>query len=152
MQRWLVSLRRNDKTVLMVHHTGKPKNKNGRGDQRGTSKREDILSASIMLSKRPEEWGRFAVTFTKSRGFRPPDELAVTIEHAAGLCRLKREEETVVDLIAAGLGAGKTQKDIAKELGVSEAKVSRIVNGSIRPKQGAEDAAADDAQPESEAV
>jgi putative DNA primase/helicase len=39
MQQWLIALRRADKTSLIVHHTGKPKGKNGRADQRGTSKR-----------------------------------------------------------------------------------------------------------------
>jgi hypothetical protein len=39
MQEWLLSLRRKGKTVLIVHHTGKP-NRDGQVSQRGTSKRE----------------------------------------------------------------------------------------------------------------
>jgi AAA domain len=137
MQQWLVSLRRADKTVLIVHHTGKPKGKSGRGEQRGTSKREDILNASILLFKRVDEWGRFSVTFTKSRGFRPPGDFGVQIKHdkAAKLCRLVREKGDLADIIAEKLGQGMTQKAIAQELQLSETKVSRIVNQEIRPSQ-----------------
>ena len=117
-----------DKTVLLVHHTGKTRGKNGRGDQRGTSKREDILNASILLFKRLDEWGRFTVEFTKSRGFRPPDEFVVLIEHDedAGLCRLVREQQDLADQVAEMMAAGIMQKDIAKALGVSPAKISRV--------------------------
>jgi RecA-family ATPase len=102
MQQWLVRLRRADKTVLLVHHTGKPKGKNGRADQRGTSRREDILNASIRLFKPLTEWGRFTVEFTKARGFKPPDEFVVLIEHdtEGGLCRLVREPQDFADTVA----------------------------------------------------
>jgi hypothetical protein len=36
-------------TVLLVHHTGKP-DKDGNVTQRGTSKREDILNTTILLT------------------------------------------------------------------------------------------------------
>jgi hypothetical protein len=52
MQEWLLSLRRRGKTVLIVHHTGKP-DKDGNVSQRGTSKREDILNTSILLKPGP---------------------------------------------------------------------------------------------------
>lgn len=140
MQQWLVSLRRADKTSLIVHHTGKPKRKDGRGDQRGTSRREDVLNASILLFKRPDEWGRFTVEFTKTRGFKAPDEFVVLIEHdkEAGFCRLVREPQDLADKIAELLGEGWLQKDIARELDLSEPKVSRIVNNEIRPRRQAE--------------
>src|SRR5207248_5514203 len=115
MQQWLVGLRREDKTTLFIHHTGKPKGKNGRGDQRGTSRREDVLNASILLFKRLDEWGRFTVEFTKTRGFKVPDEFVVLIEHdkEAGLCRLAQEPQDLADKIAELLGQGWLQKDIA---------------------------------------
>jgi putative DNA primase/helicase len=141
MQQWLVALRRADKAVLLVHHTGKPKRKDGRGDQRGTSKREDILNASLLLFKKLDEWGRFTVEFTKTRGFRSPDEFVVLIEHdkEAGVCRLVREPQDMADTIAEMLGEGWLQKDIATELDISESKVSRIVNEKIRPRQKIEE-------------
>src|SRR5215472_530633 len=68
MQEWLLSLRSRGKTVGLLHHGGKP-NRQGRSAQRGTSKREDILTASLMLQplKGKGEAG-FIVECTKLRG------------------------------------------------------------------------------------
>src|SRR5262249_12527012 len=49
VQEWLLSLRRADKTVMFVHHAGKG------GQQRGTSKREDVLDTVIAL-RRPQDY------------------------------------------------------------------------------------------------
>ena len=43
IQEWLLRLRRRGLSVLIVHHAGKS------GDQRGTSRREDVLDTSINL-------------------------------------------------------------------------------------------------------
>ena len=43
MQRWLLSLRRRGKGALLIHHAGKG------GQQRGTSRREDVLDTVIAL-------------------------------------------------------------------------------------------------------
>ena len=67
IQEWLLKLRRMGKSVLLVHHSGKT------GQQRGTSKREDILDTAIALlhphDYTPEEGARFEVHFKKNRGF-----------------------------------------------------------------------------------
>jgi putative DNA primase/helicase len=65
MQNWLLKLRRQGVSVLLVHHAGT----NGR--QRGTSRREDALDAVIAL-RRPEDYSpehgaRFEVHFEKIR-------------------------------------------------------------------------------------
>jgi hypothetical protein len=123
----LIRLRRKNKTTVLVHHTGKPRGRTGAADQRGTSKREDVLNTSIRL--RPIETGKFAVEFTKTRGFKAPIDFAAVIKHdeKAGLCRLMRDGgmEARVDLLKT---FGKSQKEIAAELGISEPTVSRIVN------------------------
>ncbi len=66
MQAWLLELRRRGLAVLLVHHAGKL------GDQRGNSKREDILDVSLRLSRpadyQASEGARFEVHFEKSRG------------------------------------------------------------------------------------
>ncbi|MBY0109654.1 MAG: AAA family ATPase [Candidatus Babeliaceae bacterium] len=66
-QSWALGLRRQGKSILFVHHAGKS------GQQRGTSKREDILDTAIMLEHpddyKREEGARFNVIFTKSRHF-----------------------------------------------------------------------------------
>jgi putative DNA primase/helicase len=65
IQNWLLKLRRQGVSVLMVHHAGV----NGR--QRGTSRREDALDTVIALRRpedySPEEGARFEVHFEKLR-------------------------------------------------------------------------------------
>lgn len=66
LQKWALSLRKQGKTILFIHHAGK------NGTQRGTSKREDILDTSIAL-KRPSDYepssgACFEIHFKKSRG------------------------------------------------------------------------------------
>ena len=62
---WLLALRRRGVAVLLLHHTGKS------GSQRGTSRREDPLDNSIVLSL-PDDYRtgqgcRFLWRFTKHR-------------------------------------------------------------------------------------
>src|SRR5262249_964758 len=65
MQNWLLKLRRQGVSVLLVHHAGV----NGR--QRGTSRREDALDTVIALRRpedySPEEGARFEVHLEKLR-------------------------------------------------------------------------------------
>jgi putative DNA primase/helicase len=65
MQNWLLSLRRQGISVLLIHHAGT----NGR--QRGTSRREDALDTVIALRRpedySPEQGARFEIHFEKLR-------------------------------------------------------------------------------------
>ena len=65
MQNWLLKLRRQGISVLLIHHAGV----NGR--QRGTSRREDALDIVIALRRpedySPEEGARFEIHFEKLR-------------------------------------------------------------------------------------
>jgi putative DNA primase/helicase len=66
IQDWLLRLRRRGVSVLIVHHAGKG------GQQRGTSRREDVLDTSISLRRpqdyNPAEGARFEVHLEKARG------------------------------------------------------------------------------------
>ena len=77
-QGWALDLRRRNKSILFVHHT----NKNG--GQRGTSKREDILDAVIILKQpddyKSEEGARFDVIFDKSRHFTGEDAKSFQVQ------------------------------------------------------------------------
>ena len=65
MQKWFLRLRREGKSVLLIHHAGT----NGR--QRGTSRREDALDTVIALRRpenySPEQGARFEIHFEKLR-------------------------------------------------------------------------------------
>ncbi len=67
LQTWILKLRTKDKSVLLIHHSGKG------GAQRGTSKKENVLDTVIFL-ERPKDYesnpgARFNVKFEKNRGF-----------------------------------------------------------------------------------
>jgi hypothetical protein len=49
VQEWALQLRKRGKSILFVHHAGKT------GQQRGTSKKEDVLDTVISL-KRPKDY------------------------------------------------------------------------------------------------
>jgi putative DNA primase/helicase len=65
IQTWFLKLRREGKSVLLIHHAGT----NGR--QRGTSRREDALDTVIALRRpedySPEQGARFEIHFEKLR-------------------------------------------------------------------------------------
>jgi putative DNA primase/helicase len=66
IQDYLLRLRRRNISVLIVHHAGKG------GQQRGTSRREDVLDTVICLRRpsdyEPTEGARFEVHLEKGRG------------------------------------------------------------------------------------
>jgi putative DNA primase/helicase len=72
IQEWLLRLRRRGVSVLIIHHAGKG------GEQRGTSRREDVLDTSLSL-RRPSDYqttqgARFEIHFEKlaaSMGIEP---------------------------------------------------------------------------------
>lgn len=71
VQDWALELRRLGKSVLFIHHAAKG------GQQRGTSKREDILDV-VMLLKQPQGYrhnqgASFEVNFEKTRHFTGDD-------------------------------------------------------------------------------
>jgi RecA-family ATPase len=127
VQSLLLQLKRKGKAVLFIHHSGK------NNEQRGTSKKEDILDVVIKLS-RPEgyeatEGARCIVEFKKNRHFYGED--AATFE-----IRLERmENEDLVwnhskvisenQKITEMLQAGMNKKQIAEKLGIHASTVGR---------------------------
>ncbi len=71
MQEWLLTLRSQGLTVVLVHHDGKNR------EQRGTSARETILSQVVQLVQPedydPSQGARFQVHLRKARGVRGAD-------------------------------------------------------------------------------
>lgn len=125
IQGWALKQRREGRSVLFVHHAGKG------GEQRGTSKREDIMDSVIKLSVpsdySPVDGARFVVTFTKSRGFCGPEAEPFEAALRDGIWSMKSLEDVRTAQIIDPHSEGLNQRDIASEVGCSAATVNRVI-------------------------
>jgi len=128
-QAWLLSLRRAGKSVLLVHHAGKS------GQQRGTSRREDVLDTVLALRRPqdycPEQGARFAVHLEKARGLTGADTApfeADLIETPNGGLSWTVSDLTTrhQDRARALLAKGLSMRDVAEETGMSKSAVQRL--------------------------
>lgn len=127
---WALQLRARGHAILFVHHSGK------NGNQRGTSKKEDILDVVLAL-RRPSgyeirEGARFEIHFEKEREHRGSDVSPIEArlcEDEQGTSRwLWHTVEDAEMLRAAALkGEGASQAEIAAELGKSRHQVARLI-------------------------
>ncbi len=128
VQDFLLRMRRKGVSVLLVHHAGKG------GQQRGTSRREDVLDTVIAL-RRPADYeavegARFEIHIEKSRGVMgdklAPFEAKLEVCNSAVVWSRKSladvEKTRVAELVADGL----TVREIAAELGVSVGKAHKL--------------------------
>lgn len=125
VQAWALKQRRAGRSVLFIHHAGKG------GEQRGTSKREDVMDSVLKLSLpedySPADGARFVVTFTKSRGFTGPDAEPFEAALSGGEWMTKDIEDDLARQAYELQLEGLTQRKIAAELGCSAAKVCRLI-------------------------
>ena len=130
VQEWALRQRAVGRSVLFVHHAGKG------GQQRGTSRREDVLDTVITLKRPvdylPDQGAVFEIHFEKARGIYGDDvaaleaRLATSTEGLSIWCTRSVEVgnyERVVQLLNEGL----KQHEIAIELGINKSNVSRHV-------------------------
>jgi hypothetical protein len=134
MQAWLLKLRRMGVSVLIVHHAGKG------GQQRGTSRREDVLDMVVALRRpsnyAPTEGARFEVHIEKARGVYgevvEPFEAHLAANPDGSACWMweplaDAELNRAVELLNDGLSAS----DVAEEMGVSRATGYRLRKRAI---------------------
>lgn len=128
VQEYVLQLRRRGISVIFVHHSNKSLS------QRGTSKREDILSWVLDLRRpddyREEDGARFEMRFSKARAIhgeaaQPLDVRLVDVD-GGGLDWSWRpvgqtQRVRALELLEAGAGVD----DVAREMGVSRATVYR---------------------------
>jgi putative DNA primase/helicase len=128
IQEWLLRLRRRGVSVLIVHHAGKG------GEQRGTSRREDVLDTSISL-RRPSDYrapqgARFEVHLEKARGvygdLAKPFEALLEIREGAAFWTIREIEDVNFARVKALLDDGLTVRDIADETGIARSTVGRL--------------------------
>jgi len=127
MSEWALGLRRDGVAVLFMHHSGK------NGQQRGTSRREDILNVVINL-KHPadyasEKGAHFEVHFEKGRELygehsRPFLAQMLTKEDIQ-YWEVDDLEASTFDQVVAMTNLDMSMHDIAAELGVNKSTVSR---------------------------
>lgn len=128
VQEWALRLRRQGVSVLFIHHDGKG------GQQRGHSKKEDILDTVIQLKRpgdyNPAEGARFEVHFSKARGLhgddvRPFEALLTETETGGLVWTTKDLEQSITERVAALLNDGVPQHEIAELLGIAKGTVSK---------------------------
>ncbi len=127
LQGWLLELRRKGISVLFVHHAGKG------GNQRGTSKKEDILDTVIVLRKPNDydqrEGARFEVHYEKARGFygeeAAPFEAWLKEEQGKMTWHIQELEDVQLNSLISLYKEGLKQRDIAQELGLGLGTVNR---------------------------
>lgn len=129
LQGWLLRLRRKGISVLFVHHAGKG------GDQRGTSKKEDILDTVIVLRKPsdydPKEGARFEVHYEKARGFYGDEaksfEAWLKEEDGNMAWHVQEIEDIQFNRLTTLHKDGLKQREIAQELGLGLGTVNRWI-------------------------
>lgn len=135
VQTFLMHLRRNGVAVLVVHHANKD------GEQRGTSRREDMLDLVLALRRpanyEPNAGARFEIHFEKARGLHGaavnPVEAWLETD-ALGTARWKWRPAALGELerATALLGDGLNANQMARELGLSKSKGYRLRDKIVR--------------------
>jgi putative DNA primase/helicase len=128
IQDWLLRLRRRGISVLIVHHAGKG------GQQRGTSRREDVLDTSISLRRPadyvPTEGARFEIHIEKGRGVHGADakpfEARLEVRDGAALWTMRDIEDVNLARVAALIDDGLSIRDIADETGIKKSTVHNL--------------------------
>jgi len=128
VQGWALRMRAMGKSVLFVHHAGKG------GQQRGTSRREDVLDTVIALKyakgDEAHKGARFELHFEKNRGFYGDDARArevslVSDEKGNAVWGWQHLQDSTFDRVVDLLNEGLSQKDIAVELEINKGTVSK---------------------------
>lgn len=125
INQWIIELRRNGLSVLLIHHAGKG------GDQRGTSAREDQLNLTLKLTALEDrKTTAFRVDFQKARSLSGDQKKPFVVEIVEDkngnidLLHKTLSDETNAQ-IAFLASEGLTQFEIKEKIGVSQSGVSR---------------------------
>lgn len=130
IQRWLLNLKRESISSLVVHHAGKG------GDQRGTSAREDVMDTVVFLKNpsghEPQEGARFEVHIKKSRNTAgeaiAPFEAKLKHEGNAFVWTQRDIVNPSFEEVMKFSGQGFSIREIEKKTGISRSSIHRILN------------------------
>lgn len=128
VQAWALKQRAIGRSVLFIHHAGKG------GQQRGTSRREDVLDTVISLRRPvdycPDQGAVFEVHFEKARGIygddvKPIEARLTTSENGLITWATRTVEAGMFERVAQLLSDGLKQHEIVVELSLSKGTVSK---------------------------
>lgn len=127
VQGWALRLRSRGISVLFIHHSGKS------GQQRGTSRREDVLDTALSLRHpgdyMPDQGACFEIHFEKARGIFGDDtksfEARLTTSNDRQEWELKDCELSLTEKVADLLNDGVPQAEIPELLNVTRGAVSK---------------------------
>lgn len=124
IQEWALEQRRAGRSVVFIHHAGKG------GQQRGTSRREDVLDTVIALRKptdhQPDQGARFELHYEKSRGFYGDDAQPFEAALGAAGWTTRNLQDADMARVVAMTDDGLSVREIAKETGLTKTKVGRL--------------------------
>ena len=125
---WALMQRQAGRSVLFIHHSGK------NGQQRGTSKREDLLDVVISLRRPPDydpaSGACFEIHYEKARHLSGKDmdpiEAQLTVD-SRGLSTWawRTVSDSTYDRVVSLANEGLSQSEIATELDINKSNVSR---------------------------
>jgi hypothetical protein len=130
LSEWALRMRSAGKCVIFIHHAGKD------GNQRGTSKREDILDVVIELKRPadydPEQGARFIVNYTKARHLtgqdaQPFEAWLQADQQGRQVWTTTTVTESTFQQVVELANLDLTQADIAAELGINKSNVCRHI-------------------------
>lgn len=146
VQGWALRQRAKGRAVLMMHHSGKS------GQQRGTSRREDVLDTVIGLHRphdySPEQGARFEVHIEKGRQMQ--GEGAAAFEAHLTLGRDGKsvwrvtdlrdtQEDRVLDMLELGMKVGDISKELKIPLSTAYRKVAKLkMQGRVKSENSHE--------------
>ncbi len=136
IQDWMLAHRWKGRTIIMIHHEGRS------GKPRGTSKREDVMDTMIGLKMVEREGDEldgesvFELQFTKHRDFfgaaAEPMLIRLSMRDGKVIWNHERVKDARREKALKLRQTGMKQKDIAKELKISEGRVSQVLKDADR--------------------
>ena len=133
---WALRLRQRGISVLFIHHAGKG------GEQRGTSRREDLLDCVIALRPTPEHHAsdglRCEVHMEKLRNSGAdesvfPFELTMQTAQNGAIYWTQRPLKEVIEINALKMfSEGMSIRDVAEELHISKHRAHQIKNRGVK--------------------
>jgi hypothetical protein len=127
---WALMHRARGRSILFIHHSGK------NGQQRGTSKREDLLDTVLVLRQprdyNPADGAVFEVYFEKSRGLYGEDVAPFESRLTSGdggvqTWVMRPVEDSTIERVIELHGLGLNQNEIAQELSINKSTVCRAL-------------------------